>query len=308
MEKNFSRENLQSCPFCGGSLTAYFTLTSRFFSERACKTSHPRVVSLLSCSSCQSMLFNSDFTQEQMHNLYQQYRGKDYFQIRNKYEPWYTAQINDGIGDEKEFSLRRKILLKYLQKNNIENNFKYVLDHGGDKGQMISPSGGLNAEFRAVCELSGVETEEGVTRISPEEARAVDWDLILSCHVIEHLPDPFSYLQEILSLGNSNTTYFFELPHENHIISHYCSRPGYISWLNILSKNEKLMMFFDFYSVLTRKLFNRIFLGGFTALREHLQFFTVNGFSQLLKNSGFNVVYCSVGEAGHIIAIAKIKS
>lgn len=243
-----------------------------------------------------------------MHNLYQQYRGKDYFQIRNKYEPWYTAQINDGIGDEKEFSLRRKILLKYLQKNNIENNFKYVLDHGGDKGQMISPSGGLNAEFRAVCELSGVETEEGVTRISPEEARAVDWDLILSCHVIEHLPDPFSYLQEILSLGNSNTTYFFELPHENHIISHYCSRPGYISWLNILSKNEKLMMFFDFYSVLTRKLFNRIFLGGFTALREHLQFFTVNGFSQLLKNSGFNVVYCSVGEAGHIIAIAKIKS
>jgi hypothetical protein len=253
------------------------------------------------------MLFDADFTKEQMQNLYDQYRGNDYFIMRNKYEPWYTDQINKGIGDEKEFDLRRKVLIKNLDENHIFNNFKHVLDHGGDKGQMISPSGGLNAEFRAVCELSGVDTEEGVTRISQEKAREIEWDLILSCHVIEHLPDPFSYLNDILALGNSNTTYFFEVPYEKHIISYFCSQSYYVSWLNLLAKHEKLMMLFDFYSVVTRKIFKRVFLGGFTALREHLQFFTVKGFSELLNSSGFKVVYCSVGQAGHIIAIAKKK-
>lgn len=307
MENNFVRANLKYCPFCGGSLTSYYTLTSRFFSERACKSAHPEVVALLSCSLCQSMLFNSDFTQEQMNNLYHQYRGKDYFVMRNKYEPWYTDKINKGIGDNKEFNLRRKVLIESLEENHISNSFKYILDHGGDKGQMISPSGGLNAEFRAVCELSGVELEKGITRISPEEAKEINWDLILSCHVIEHLPDPFSYLREILALGNSKTIYFFEVPHERHIISHFCSQSGYVSWLNFLSKNERLMMLFDFYSIVTRKIFNRIFVGGFTALREHLQFFTVKGFSELLNKSGYNVIYCSIGKAGHIVAIAKLK-
>jgi len=307
MENNFVRKNLEFCPFCGGALTSYYTLTSRFFSERACKSAHPTIVSLLSCASCQSMLFDADFTKEQMQNLYDQYRGNDYFIMRNKYEPWYTDQINKGIGDEKEFDLRRKVLIKNLDENHIFNNFKHVLDHGGDKGQMISPSGGLNAEFRAVCELSGVDTEEGVTRISQEKAREIEWDLILSCHVIEHLPDPFSYLKDILALGNSDTTYFFEVPYEKHIISYFCSQSYYVSWLNLLAKHEKLMMLFDFYSVVTRKIFKRVFLGGFTALREHLQFFTVKGFSELLNSSGFKVVYCSVGQAGHIIAIAKKK-
>ena len=305
MGNNFIRENLVSCPFCGGSVTSYFTLISRFFSERALKRDRPSVVSLLSCSSCGSMLFNADFTQEQMQNLYHNYRGKDYFLTRNKYEPWYTDQINKGIGDEKEFDLRRMVLIKNLQENHILNNFKCVLDHGGDKGQMISRSGGLNAEFRAVCELSGVDTEPDVIRLSHEKASGIDWDLILSCHVIEHLPDPFLYLQEILALGNNNTTYFFEVPYEKHVISNFCSWPRYVSWLNFLAKNDKIMILFDFYSVVTRRIFKRVFFGGFTALREHLQFFTVMGFSELLRSSGFNVISCSVGEAGHIIAIAK---
>jgi hypothetical protein len=126
MENNFVRKNLEFCPFCGGALTSYYTLTSRFFSERACKSAHPTIVSLLSCASCQSMLFDADFTKEQMQNLYDQYRGNDYFIMRNKYEPWYTDQINKGIGDEKEFDLRRKVLIKNLDENVLLKSIKII--------------------------------------------------------------------------------------------------------------------------------------------------------------------------------------
>jgi hypothetical protein len=308
MQSIFNRTNLDRCPFCDGATVAYYSLVSRFFSERACGSSNPQTTRLMQCSSCRSMLFKSDFNEDQMQRLYKDYRGDGYFITRNKYEPWYTKSINSGIGDQKEFAERRNVLLNFLTRNNIKNEFYSVLDHGGDRGQMIVPSGGLISNVRAVCEVSGVPTEVGVEAISHEQAIDREWDLILSCHVIEHLPDPFSYLREISKLGNSQTVFFFEVPHEYHEISRICGKPWYISWLKFVSRHQYLMMMLDFYSIVTRRMFGRVLPGGFTALREHLQFFTTQGFSATLEKTGYSVIDCVVGGAGHIIAIARVKS
>jgi hypothetical protein len=308
MQYIFKRANLDVCPFCDGKTRSYFTLVSRFFAERASGSLEPQTTSILQCSHCHSMIFKSDFDEHQMEGLYKDYRGDEYFATRNKYEPWYTKSINSGIGDENEFVERRQVLLNFLSKNNIENNFESVLDHGGDRGQMITPSGGLVSTVRAVCEVSGVAPEEGVIAISNQEACLRDWNLILSCHVIEHLPDPFSYLQEIAALGNSQTIFFIEVPYEYHKISSVCTMPWYNSWLKTIARHKQIMMMFDLYSIATRRIFGVVLPGGFTALREHLQFFTTKGLEALLNRTGYDLIDCELGSAGHIIALAKKKS
>jgi hypothetical protein len=308
MNNGFDRAKADYCPFCDGESKEYFTLTSKFFCEKASGKHTPQITILSSCKNCHSMFFKRQVSQDEMKHLYTDYRGSEYFSVRSKHEPWYTNNINDRIGDEQEFDLRRKVLLSVLDRNSIDNNFKNILDHGGDRGQMISPDGGVNAEFRAVCEISGVTPEKGVVNVSQADAPSYKWDLILSCHVIEHLPDPFSYLTSLRDLGSNDTIYFFEVPNEQHSIAEICSRNYYKDWLAIVARHDALMKIFDLYSLITRRFLGRVMPGGFTAVREHLQFFTVDGFEHILSKTGFTVISCNVEMSGHIVALAKKTS
>jgi len=143
--------------------------------------------------------------------LYADYRGDAYFKERHGFKPWYTKAINDDIGGEAAMQVRRGALRESLLHAGIDPNFTSVLDHGGDRGQMLRD---IAAPVKTVYEVSDVQPEPGVVAVDETSLKNTKWDLSLSCHVLEYLPDPAGYIVELVQLGHDETVYFFEVPDE----------------------------------------------------------------------------------------------
>lgn len=160
------------------------------------------ITSLLHCTVCGTRYFDLAVTDADLARLYADYRGDAYFKQRHHFEPWYTRSVNDGIGSEIYMRARRAALSAALAEAGIVKNFSTVLDHGGDRGQMLLE---LNAPLKAVYEISGVAPDPEITAVDEAELKSGRWDLILSCHVLEHLPDPAGYVMELVRLGHEDT-------------------------------------------------------------------------------------------------------
>jgi hypothetical protein len=179
-----------------------------FFAERVLLRA-PEAVPLIHCQSCRTRYFDIALADAELARLYADYRGVSYFQQRNGYEPWYTRAMNDDLGGEIAMRDRRAVLHDALTEAGISNDFSAVLDHGGDRGQMLRD---LKAPIKAVYEISGAAAEPGVVSVDEAVMKSGKWDLILSCHVLEHLPDPPSYVAELVSIGHNKTVYFLKSP------------------------------------------------------------------------------------------------
>ena len=167
-----------------------------------------------------------------------------------------------------------------------------------------SPDVGTAKELEAVYDISGVAPDPGVTAIGADSLHSQSWDLILCCHVLEHLPDPQGHVQNLLAMGHPGTAYFFEVPNENF---QSISASGWFVqklWLTWLTKRPWLFRRFDF---VARNFDYRLhfvppFL--FFPLCEHLSFFTAAGLSLFLESKGFNVKSAAVRRSGHIAVLA----
>ena len=80
---------------------------------------------LVICPGCDLMYFEQSFTESELGNMYNGYRGDDYFSRRNKYEPWYTKRVNDAIGhSSKVLELRQQHLQDFLKTTILENHYR----------------------------------------------------------------------------------------------------------------------------------------------------------------------------------------
>ena len=300
----------KSCPCCNNKSSSFefseFGIYSRFFLKRVFLKSNSSPIKIYLCTSCKSKFFDVDLSNQQLSRLYSGYRGNEYFKQRNFFEPWYTKKINDGIGDNKNFSIRRRELIHALAVAKIKNKFSNVLDHGGDRGQMLKKeNNGINANKRFVYEISGIQPESGISLISHNRMIKEKWDFILSCHVIEHLPDPKSYLKDLVKIGHKGTVFFVEVPNEIWKSTIFNKTTTQFNWLNWLGKNNLLLKLLHFISIIFKLKFKFIPPFLFPALNEHLNFFTIKGLSNILINSGLAVKACYVANSGHIIAVAQ---
>lgn len=293
-----------SCAFCGGAGRIEHSATSRFFAKRT-SDADPWPLPIFSCARCGSRQFSQPVPEERLGRLYDDYRSDDYFRERNAFEPWYTRKVHDSLSGEQDFIGRRRVLLDVLGRCGVENEFDCILDHGGDRGQMISPAGGLNTKQRFVFDVSGVPPEDGVRGVSSDGLQNIEWDLILSCHVLEHVLSPESYLAHLRSLGRSGTWFFLELPFEPYRASRLVGSPLQERWLEWLCKTSLPFMLADFISTACRVKLRYLPPFCFHPLREHLQFFTVEGLKEFLSRSGFEVRLCEIGACGHITALAR---
>ena len=134
-------KNNKYCPCCFPKDSSFelseYGIFSSFFLQRVFSSSYSNPIKIFLCNACKSKFFDVYLSNKELSRLYDGYRGDKYFKQRNYFEPWYTRKLNDGIGHEKEFSIRRKELIHALELANVKNQFDYVLDHGGDKGQML---------------------------------------------------------------------------------------------------------------------------------------------------------------------------
>jgi hypothetical protein len=163
---------------------------------------------------------------------------------------------------------------------------------------------GINAKKRFVYEISGINPDPGIISISHRQMIKKKWDFILSCHVIEHHPDPRSYVKNLVELGHKGTIFFVELPNEVWKSTPLNKTILQFNWLNWISKKPTLLKLLHFISIIFKLKLKFIPPLLFPALNEHLSFFTINGLKNLLENSGLIVNSCYVSKTGHIIAIA----
>lgn len=293
-----------SCEFCGGVGLEEYSATSKFFAK-VTTDGNAWPLTIFHCSQCGSRQFSLDLPDEKLARLYKDYRSARYFRERNSFEPWYTRKVHASLDEAAEFDRRRKALSGALERSGVGNNFDCVLDHGGGAGQMISPDGEINAKRRFVFDVSGVEPVIGVQGVASSELAEIQWDLILSCHVLEHVISPNEYLDKLIALGHAETWYFIEVPSENYRASAGLRSRAQKIWLEWLCKTRLPFMIVDFISTACRVKFGYIPAFGFHPLREHLQFFTVDGLREFLSRAGLDVRLCEVGPCGHIVAVAR---
>jgi hypothetical protein len=290
-----------NCLCCNSrELTREWAVLSAFFARRAL-LDEPRPVGLLRCRQCRTRYFDLAVSDEAISRLYADYRGPSYFHQRHQLEPWYTQAANDSIGNETSFGARRAVLASALAECGITPQFDAVLDHGGDRGQMLQD---LRSPRKAVYEISGVETAPGVSAIDHTTMTASRWDLILSCHVLEHLPDPKHYVEQLVQLGHADTVYFFEVPDEHFASFSANATDWQRRWVSWLAGHPRGLQAFDFLSSAMRIKLRLVPPGFFVALREHLIFFSTAGLTRLLQDSGLKVLSARRRASGHIAVIA----
>ena len=140
------------------------------------------------------MFYNPRLDDGDLRKLYSGYRAEEYREMRHSSEPWYTAEFNADLASEESYRKRRAKLAPILQQNIKNRKINRILDHGGDRGDLVV---GLFPGAEAfVYDISGIPAREDVTAIGdPAACRA---DLIINSNVLEHVRFPVDLVKQIL--------------------------------------------------------------------------------------------------------------
>ena len=209
--------------------------------------------------------------------LYANYRDEAYQKQRQKYECWYTKEINELIGkDHIEIKNRNENLTRIL-KRNITGEIKSVLDFGGDKGQFIPEI--LKSAEKFVYEISGVTPVDGIKSLTTiKGCKKQNYDLILCSHVLEHAAKPEETIKEIKSLLQKGQYLYVELPFD----SPFFKKP--FSNLHFLfNKHFKFSNLIKHFIYLKKTPNTHI-------MNEHINFFTPKSINKLLEKEGFKIL------------------
>lgn len=220
------RDNCVYCSNQSEKLGKFQAKVSPFIENYALNAAAPRV-NIVYCPRCEGSFFDHAYDDKEMSNLYREYRGKNYTAVRERYEKGYSA-VNDLLGNDPGEVISRKnnlqkVLLSVISGHNIK--VTSVLDWGGDVGQFIPELPGAK---KFLYDMSGKEPCRpditGLTRI-PEGMR---FDLILSCHVFEHVSSPVDTLMELKGALNEGGIVYLEVPYEfpklHRLISSFLKR------------------------------------------------------------------------------------
>ena len=166
----------------------------------------------LQCQDCGVLFLDYRFTDQQMAALYQNYRDATYNAQRIHFEPGY-ANVAAHYQQRADYITEVEAWLeRYLPPE------PRVLDWGGDTG-INSPFLGRAAPLH-VYDISGVDVLPGATRIGAEHLKRQHYDLVVCSEVLEHVPFPFEFLQQLSPVLDSDTLLYLEVPHEALIREH----------------------------------------------------------------------------------------
>lgn len=183
------------------------------------------------CQDCGFLFLDMRFDDEEMSNLYQDYRGEDYSIIRDKFEPGYlekNKQIESGIKYKHDIELFLSDLAEY----------KTILDWGGDDG-INTPS--FDADRVFIYDISGKKVLPNFQSIESDELNSNDYDLVICSNVLEHVSYPQEILSEIVSVMNKETILYIEVPYEKIMADSFDSK-------NIFSNKRHWHEHINFYS------------------------------------------------------------
>jgi len=260
----------------------------------------PELIDLMFCSRCGFRFYDRGLSYAEAQRYYEGYRSEEYFKIRHQFEIFYTRKAHDDTENWLNSSGRHVAVAQALEKAGAPRSFSSALDFGGGTGHMLL---GLDAEKRAVFDLSKEEAEAGVESFGTREEIQGPWDLILSCQVLEHLSDPFYQVSDIAQLMSPGWWLYAEVPQQ---MWKDFSGPSAIqrAWLSLLVKNSTALHAADFMSTAFRVKLGFVPPLGFVPMREHVNFFTEQALTSLLARAGLKVRWSGKNSEGCICAVA----
>jgi hypothetical protein len=251
-------------------------MTAKFLADRVWGTK-PFPIKLVHCRDCGFAFYYPRLTDKELAALYQNYRDAVYQRQRYLHEPEYTEEYNARIGNSlPEIVNRKQNLVQLLARNNIKaNTIRNVLDFSGDKGQFI-PDELVHAD-RYVYEISGVAPLPGIKLIRDlSESRGRKFDLIMCCHVLEHVVDPVTIIEQLKRFAHGATVFYFELPNDSPY--HW---PNSKLAHGLLLRNEKLYKLYFWLRGLIKRQPNPYF-----EMHEHINYFSPRALTRLLERRG----------------------
>jgi len=160
----------------------------------------------LQCNNCGLIFLDIRFNEHECNALYDGYRGKEYTELREKYEPGYKERndlLDSGITYLPEIE---QFLLPYVK---FPVN---MLDWGGDTGKN-TPFKNKNHIFH-IYDVSNKQVILGAVNVDKTTVLNTKYDLIVCSNVLEHVPYPIELLVEIKHSMQKDTLLYVEVPFE----------------------------------------------------------------------------------------------
>lgn len=275
---------VSNCVICDGPIRKLKrALVAPFVAERTWNRK-PFCVDLVGCDSCGFMFYNPRLDDEDLRSLYRGYRSVEYQQMRFASEVWYTKKFNFDLASPKSYEERRKQLAAVLKAHIGDRTLRRILDHGGDRGDLVAGLYGGAEAF--VYDISGVAPATGVTAIS--DPASCEADLIINSNVLEHVGFPRAIVGEILAATPPDGLVYLEVPCEVPLGAKRIARR--LAQIGVLTVSRP------------RVSISMIRPASFYMMHEHINYFTPRTLVTLMQSSGGSVVgfgsYPASGRAG----------
>ncbi len=168
------------------------------------------ICNTLLCPECDFLFLDIRFSEKELSNLYSNYRGKKYTELRQKYEKDYKKRNKD---------LKKGITYMNKVESFIAKHVKLplsILDWGGDTGQN-SPFKNNN-KILHVYDLGNSKPIKQASKIGKKDLNKNFYDLIVCSNVLEHVSYPSETLNDIKKNMTKQTILYIEIPYEKLIL------------------------------------------------------------------------------------------
>jgi hypothetical protein len=298
---------ISRCPCCqSGSTAAWPALVAPFIAEFVLRAP-VSTCQLLECRSCGFRFFDRRFTDAEAERLYGHYRGPEYFEVRHRHEPWYTARFNEDLSDQSQVLVKRRqrtsdFLERYLDRSAIET----VLDYGGESGQAIPDGWGRD---RVVYDLSDAAPVATVRKVSmAAELPQRGFDLAMVLHVLEHAAEPATMLGCVRPLLRERGALLVEVPYERFSLRALGRGPASQRYVNWLAAHPLALRVADFYSTAARVKLGLVPPLAVPKLHEHINFFDEGSLAALARASGFEMLGMERPRSDPQVLVAMLRA
>lgn len=280
------------CPICatGSELIAYAVIAP-FIAELS-DLPQPTLVGLRRCQACDLDFFDGRFSDDQLSAIYGGYRTDRYFEVRKRWEPWYSRSVNDAlVVDQDAIDDRLRFMNALTEEFVAKRPPKLVVDFGGDEGQFIPEWPGAR---RVVCDPSDKPLPAGIERIERLSDLGGDQpDFVIIAHVLEHLVDPLSVLTEVNATLSESGFLYVEVPLDRPRVRSWHASSEYARMLERAGKRRSSFVPMDFATGVSRQFRRRVPRCGAVKESEHINYFSEKSLRKLLTAAGFDSVSCA---------------
>lgn len=161
----------------------------------------------LYCLNCGFLFLDMRFSDKELDALYTGYRDQAYTDLRESYEPGYTERndfLKSGVPYIEEIE---QFLAPHVQLP------VSILDWGGDTGKN-TPFKRNNTSID-IYDISNKAVLPSASIVSKEEAFSKQYDLVVCCNVLEHVPYPSIIIEDIKHTMNARSVLYIEVPYED---------------------------------------------------------------------------------------------